>query len=141
MTSLIKTLKSFSAKGFWLEKLQNHFKMQKKGSVKSRPIQKWVIYTCAEAKDGCGFKLKMFLRNFCWLGKGFISIGHVVLKLKKKHFFQWERGCTSPPPSLHSKIYIKLEAVIIVHVYSSDKGIISCKYTYLAHFHTIPNQP
>ena len=39
--------------------------MQKKGSVKSRPIQKWIIYTCAEAKGGCGFKLKMFLRNFC----------------------------------------------------------------------------
>ena len=42
-----------------------YFEMPKSWSVKSNQVQKWLNWACAEAEDGCGFELKMFLRKFC----------------------------------------------------------------------------
>ena len=39
--------------------------MQKNWYLKSYHVPKWVTCACAEAKNGYGFELKMFLRKYC----------------------------------------------------------------------------
>lgn len=42
---------------------KNNFKMPNIKSLKPDHVPKYVICACAEAKDGCGFELKMFLKQ------------------------------------------------------------------------------
>ena len=66
--------------------------MPKNWSAKSDHVPEW------QAKDGCGFKLEMFLRKFCYLGQSFISIARLVLELWKILFRR--RGEGLPPCTL-----------------------------------------
>ena len=47
---------------------------------------------CAEATEGCGYDLKMFLRKFCGQGKSFNSVPQVVLDL----YNIWFKGAVYP---------------------------------------------